>query len=128
MDLQVLDFNEVIIKMVEFLKTKQYSNFKTLAFIDPFGLEVKWNSIEMLKDLAIDMWILIPTGIGVPDQLNIPFSWKKPKVFFVNSMSDLFHVDISLEFIQSVFQVMNQNPQHIFQVLVQKDYLKFMNN
>lgn len=55
-----------------------------------------------------------------PDTLNIPFSWKKPKVVFVNSMSDLFHPDVPLDFIKAVFSVMNQTPQHIYQVLTKR--------
>lgn len=55
--------------------------------------------------------------------LDIPYTWKKPKVVFVNSMSDLFHIDIPIEFIQKVFKVMNDNPQHIFQVLTKRNDL-----
>ena len=54
------------------------------------------------------------------DSLRVPYTWKKSKVVFVNSMSDLFHEDIHLEFIQKVFKVMNDNPQHIFQVLTKR--------
>lgn len=54
------------------------------------------------------------------DCLTEPYSWKKPKVIFVNSMSDLFHEDIPLKFIEKVFKVMNENPQHIFQVLTKR--------
>lgn len=54
------------------------------------------------------------------DALSIPYSWKKSKVVFVNSMSDLFHIDVPLEFIQKVFAVMNENPQHVFQVLTKR--------
>jgi len=54
------------------------------------------------------------------DCLSEPYSWKKPKVIFVNSMSDLFHEDILFEFIEKVFKVMNDNPQHIFQVLTKR--------
>ncbi|MBK7882934.1 MAG: phage Gp37/Gp68 family protein [Chitinophagaceae bacterium] len=52
--------------------------------------------------------------------LNIPYTWKKPKVVFVNSMSDLFHPEVPVEFIKEVFSVMNDNPQHIFQVLTKR--------
>jgi len=52
-----------------------------------------------------------------PDTLEIPYTWKKPKTVFVNSMSDLFHKDIPLEYIKKVFKVMNDNPQHTFQKL-----------
>lgn len=54
------------------------------------------------------------------DCLSEPYNWKKPKVIFVNSMSDLFHEDIPFEFIEKVFKVMNENPQHIFQVLTKR--------
>jgi protein gp37 len=54
------------------------------------------------------------------DSLNIPYTWKKPKVVFVNSMSDLFHPQVPIEFIKEVFAVMNDNPQHVFQVLTKR--------
>jgi len=52
--------------------------------------------------------------------LAIPYGWKKPAMVFVNSMSDLFHKDVSVEFIQKVFTVMNENPHLIFQVLTKR--------
>jgi protein gp37 len=55
-----------------------------------------------------------------PDTLDIPYSWKKPKIVFVNSMSDLFHENIPLDYIRKVFKVMNDNPQHTFQVLTKR--------
>lgn len=55
-----------------------------------------------------------------PETLKIPYTWKTPKVVFVNSMSDLFHKDVPIEFIKQVFGVMNDNPQHIFQVLTKR--------
>ena len=55
-----------------------------------------------------------------PESLNIPFTWKRPKVVFVNSMSDLFHDEIPLDYIKAVFLVMNQTPQHIYQVLTKR--------
>jgi protein gp37 len=55
-----------------------------------------------------------------PDQLNIPYTWKSSKVVFVNSMSDLFHEEIPLDFIKRVFAVMNDNPNHVFQVLTKR--------
>lgn len=55
-----------------------------------------------------------------PLTLNEPYTWKKPKVVFVNSMSDLFHKDIPLSFIKQVFKVMKDNPQHVFQVLTKR--------
>ncbi|HEY6503673.1 MAG TPA: phage Gp37/Gp68 family protein [Chitinophagaceae bacterium] len=54
------------------------------------------------------------------DALLIPYGWKSPKIVFVNSMSDMFHKDVPLEFIQRVFKTMNENPQHTFQVLTKR--------
>jgi len=54
------------------------------------------------------------------DALNIPYTWKNSKVVFVNSMSDLFHKEIAISFIKQVFDVMNDNPQHIFQILTKR--------
>lgn len=55
-----------------------------------------------------------------PNALGMPFKWKKPQVVFVNSMSDLFHKDVPLSFIQRVFYVMNECPQHQFQILTKR--------
>ncbi len=52
--------------------------------------------------------------------LTLPYSWKKSKIVFVNSMSDLFHEDVPLGFIQDVFKVMRDNSQHVFQVLTKR--------
>jgi len=49
-----------------------------------------------------------------------PFLWRKPRMVFVNSMSDLFHPEIPEEIILELFEVMNNNPQHIFQVLTKR--------
>ncbi|MEP6711808.1 MAG: phage Gp37/Gp68 family protein [Ferruginibacter sp.] len=54
------------------------------------------------------------------DSLLTPYEWKKPKIVFVNSMSDLFHLEVSLEFIKKVFHVMNDTPQHTYQVLTKR--------
>ncbi|PKP47613.1 MAG: hypothetical protein CVT94_10930 [Bacteroidetes bacterium HGW-Bacteroidetes-11] len=54
------------------------------------------------------------------ESLNLPYSWKSSKVVFVNSMSDLFHEDIPLDYIKQVFHVMNDNPQHVFQILTKR--------
>jgi len=68
-------------------------------------------------------------GFGLtlhPEVLQEPFRWKKPRVVFVNSMSDLFHKDIPVEYIRDVFEVMRQNPQHVFQVLTKRaDVLRY---
>ena len=55
-----------------------------------------------------------------PSRLTDPFRWKKPRMIFVNSMSDLFHEDIPLHFIIQVFGVMQQAPNHTFQILTKR--------
>lgn len=52
--------------------------------------------------------------------LELPLSWKRPQMIFVNSMSDLFHKDVSDAFIQKIFAVMNKAPWHRFQVLTKR--------
>lgn len=54
------------------------------------------------------------------NELETPYRWKNSKIVFVNSMSDLFHKKVPIEFIQKVFRVMNDNPQHVFQVLTKR--------
>lgn len=55
-----------------------------------------------------------------PDVLGLPKIWKKPRLIFVNSMSDLFHKDVPEDYILSVFETMNGCPQHTFQVLTKR--------
>ncbi|MBL4832143.1 MAG: DUF5131 family protein [Aliivibrio sp.] len=52
--------------------------------------------------------------------LKIPLAWKKPKKIFVNSMSDLFHEDVSLSFILKIWQVMRDTPRHNYQILTKR--------
>src|SRR5438034_8196313 len=55
-----------------------------------------------------------------PDAIDLPLRWKRPRVIFVNSMSDLFHKDVPPDYIEKVFSVMNRCPQHTFQVLTKR--------
>lgn len=54
------------------------------------------------------------------DLIDLPRRWRKPRVVFVNSMSDLFHEAVPTVFIQRVFNVMNQCPHHTFQILTKR--------
>jgi protein gp37 len=54
------------------------------------------------------------------DELARPYRWRKPALVFVNSMSDLFHPEVPLAFIQRVFCVMRDCPQHQFQLLTKR--------
>src|SRR4029077_14548098 len=54
------------------------------------------------------------------DLINLPKRWREPRLIFVNSMSDLFHEEVQLEFIQRVFGTMRECPQHTFQILTKR--------
>lgn len=55
-----------------------------------------------------------------PKRLEEPLRWRTPSRIFVNSMSDLFHKDVPLEFIKQVFSVVNSTPWHIYQILTKR--------
>jgi len=55
-----------------------------------------------------------------PQMLEMPLRWKKAQHIFVNSMSDLFHIDVPLDYIQRVFDVMRKAEWHTFQVLTKR--------
>lgn len=60
-------------------------------------------------------------GLAVhPDALNVPRRWRAPRMIFVNSMSDLFHARVPLEFVQQVFAVIAETPQHTYQLLTKR--------
>ncbi len=52
--------------------------------------------------------------------LSLPLSWPIPRMVFVNSMSDLFHDDVPLDFIRRVFSVIEKTPQHTYQLLTKR--------
>lgn len=55
-----------------------------------------------------------------PDQLDLPLRWGKPKMIFVNSMSDLFHESVPDEYIKKVFAIMVKADWHVFQILTKR--------
>lgn len=65
----------------------------------------------------------------LPERLTQPLERKKPTMYFVNSMSDLFHEEVPFEYIDKVFEVIIQTPHHIYQILTKRsermrDYFK----
>ncbi len=64
-----------------------------------------------------------------PERLEQPLTWKKSKMIFVNSMSDLFHKQVPSDFIAKVFETMERADWHIFQVLTKRSSLmkRFVN-
>lgn len=62
-------------------------------------------------------------GFGItihPAALDIPYGWRQPRLVFVNSMSDLFHARVPLDFVRQVFAVIADTPQHTYQVLTKR--------
>ncbi len=55
-----------------------------------------------------------------PQMLSLPLTWRRGRKVFVNSMSDLFHEAVPVEYIHRVFTVMNQAPQHTYQILTKR--------
>jgi protein gp37 len=58
--------------------------------------------------------------VPVPEALRDPFTWAKPQVVFVNSMSDLFHESVPTEFVGQIVRVMAETPWHTYQVLTKR--------
>lgn len=54
------------------------------------------------------------------DELSKPLNWKKPKMIFVNSMSDTFHKDVPFEFIDQIFLTIERTPWHTYQILTKR--------
>ena len=64
-------------------------------------------------------------GFGItlhPETLDLPRSWRAPRVVFVDSMSDLFHPGVPMGFLQAVFAVMRETPRHTYQVLTKRSH------
>ncbi|MCD4794041.1 MAG: phage Gp37/Gp68 family protein [Bacteroidales bacterium] len=56
----------------------------------------------------------------VPSRLNDPLKRKKPTVYFVNSMSDIFHEEMPYDYLDKIFDVIEKTPQHIYQILTKR--------
>lgn len=56
----------------------------------------------------------------LPDRLEQPLHWRKPRLVFVNSLSDLFHKDVPADYVARVFDVMRRARWHVFQVLTKR--------
>ena len=75
---------------------------------------------KRLRAMGLDKY---KEGFGVAiheSALDEPLKWRRPRIVFVNSMSDLFHEAVPAPFIEAVFEVMNRATQHTFQVLTKR--------
>jgi three-Cys-motif partner protein len=88
------DCNNKLISMAGFLnnRIKAKDIHKALCFIDPFGMQINWSSLEALKGLGVDLWILVPTGVGANRLLkkngDISDAWLKKLENFLGISKD----------------------------------------
>jgi three-Cys-motif partner protein len=59
------DCNKKMLDLANYLRNPKNKNYRTLAYVDPCGMQVEWRSIECLRGFPMDIWILVPTGLGV---------------------------------------------------------------
>lgn len=59
------DCNVKLIDLSKLLLSSKGKKLKVLAYIDPYGMQLEWKSIVSLSKASIDIWILVPTGLGV---------------------------------------------------------------
>ncbi len=78
------DANEEIQNLAEALKNKE-QKYAALVLLDPFGMQVNWSSIELLKGTRTDLWILIPTGVIVNRLLD-----RKGKLVHIEKLVSFF--------------------------------------
>lgn len=85
--IKVGDCNNELKRLAKYLKTEGDKKYRVLAYIDPCGMELEWSSIKELKGTKIDLWILVPTGLGVNRLLkrdgDISDSWLRRLVTFL---------------------------------------------
>lgn len=87
------DANKWILELASALKKKKYA---ALVFLDPFGMQINWSSIEALRETRSDIWILIPTGVIVNRLLD-----KKGELKFEKKLESFF--GLSIDEIKSEF-------------------------
>ncbi|HPH91794.1 MAG TPA: three-Cys-motif partner protein TcmP [Ferruginibacter sp.] len=86
------DCNKKMLDLSNYLKNPKNKNYRTLAYIDPCGMQVEWRSIECLRGIPLDMWVLVPTGLGVNRLLKkngqISDAWMEKLVKFLGLESE----------------------------------------
>lgn len=90
--IKIGDCNAELKRLAKYLKTEGDKKYRVLAYIDPCGMELEWSSVKELKGTKIDIWILVPTGLGVNRLLkkdgNISNAWLKKLVIFLGMSED----------------------------------------
>ncbi|HOV32903.1 MAG TPA: three-Cys-motif partner protein TcmP [Candidatus Hydrogenedens sp.] len=115
------DVNEELKKLSNKLSDK---NKVALVLLDPFGMQIKWNSIELLRDKRIDIWILVPTGVAVNRLLDKKGKIKSMKVledFFGLSETEIREFFYKKENFRTLFgeeEIIKKVPQSIHQIAI----------
>lgn len=84
------DANEMLKKMSEFMHTVKGRKHKALVLLDPFGMQISWESIMNFKDTGADFWILVPTGVIVNRLLD-----RKGELRYIDKLKDFFGLEES---------------------------------
>lgn len=80
------DANQQIVRLVNAMKKDR--SLTSLVLLDPFGMQVDWKSIELLKGIHVDLWILIPTGVIINRLLD-----KKGELAYIDKLTTYFGKD-----------------------------------
>jgi len=84
------------------------------CYAETLSLRFGWSRLPWTPDNAVENVVLHP------ERLDQPLRWPRPRMIFVNSMSDLFHELVPFEFVDRIWDVMADAPRHIFQVLTKR--------
>ena len=95
------DANTEVEKMADFLR--QNINYKALVLLDPFGMQLNWQSIQKLQNTGTDLWILIPTGVIVNRLLD-----RKGELKHIDTLTAFFGKDE--DFIRDYFYKQRTEP------------------
>src|SRR5947208_2390251 len=85
------------------------------CYAERLSLQLKKRGVSKYRH-GFNLWVH-------PDAFDIPLHWSKPRKIFVNSMSDLFHQDLSFETIEKVYEVMEKADWHVYQILTKRPHL-----
>jgi protein gp37 len=84
------------------------------CYAETLSLRFRWSKHRWIPEHEAENVLLHP------ERLEQPLHWRRPRLIFVNSMSDLFHERVPLSFVRQVFDVMAEADRHVFQILTKR--------